>query len=100
MVRALRIVLRTLGAVDTRLARSYFASASVPKLHVGCGQRLLAGWLNSDYNPRTFASFRLNAARRFPFADASFDYVYSEHMIEHLTLKDGRTFLAECRRVL
>ena len=43
---------------------------------------------------------RLDATQAFPFADASFDYIFSEHMIEHLSYPQGQQMLAECRRVL
>jgi predicted SAM-dependent methyltransferase len=98
--RALRTILRALAGVDARLIRAHFAAASVRKLHVGCGGHPLAGWLNSDLDPRRWSTLRLDAARRFPLDDACLDYVYSEHMIEHLTLPQGRRFLTECRRVL
>jgi predicted SAM-dependent methyltransferase len=38
--------------------------------------------------------------KRFPLPDASFDLVYSEHMLEHLTYAEGQGCLRECRRVL
>lgn len=38
--------------------------------------------------------------RKMPFADASFDIVYSNSVIEHLgTREDQQKFAAECRRV-
>lgn len=98
--QALRRILRALAGVDARLIRAHFSAASVRKLHVGCGGHPLAGWLNSDLDPRRWSTLRLDAARRFPLDDACLDYVYSEHLIEHLTLPQGRRFLAECRRVL
>jgi predicted SAM-dependent methyltransferase len=36
----------------------------------------------------------------FPLPDASFDFVYSEHLIEHLTYAEGQRCLRECFRVL
>jgi predicted SAM-dependent methyltransferase len=38
--------------------------------------------------------------KRFPLPDASFDFVFSEHMIEHLTYAEGQAGLRECFRVL
>ena len=38
--------------------------------------------------------------RKLEFADNSFDYVVSEHLVEHLSLDDMRTHLSEVRRVL
>lgn len=42
----------------------------------------------------------LDAAKPFPYADETFDYVFSEHMIEHIPWKDGLQMLRECKRVL
>jgi general secretion pathway protein G len=42
----------------------------------------------------------LDATRPFPLPDAAFDYVYSEHQIEHVPLEAGERMLAECHRVL
>lgn len=43
---------------------------------------------------------RLDATKRFPFEDNLFSYVYSEHMIEHLTYSQGTRMLKECHRIL
>jgi predicted SAM-dependent methyltransferase len=42
----------------------------------------------------------LDATRRFSFKDAAFDYIFSEHMIEHISYQHSLNMLAECRRVL
>jgi predicted SAM-dependent methyltransferase len=78
--------------------RDYLASHEPRKLHIGCGPNLLDGWLNTDIGGRR--SIRLDATRRFPFPDASFDYIFSEHMIEHVSYPDARAMLVECHRVL
>lgn len=43
---------------------------------------------------------QLDATRPLPFADATFDWVYAEHFIEHITLREGVAWLKEARRVL
>ena len=42
----------------------------------------------------------LDATQRFPFQDRSIDYIYSEHMIEHIRWDKGAFMLRECRRIL
>ena len=42
----------------------------------------------------------LDVCRRFPFAAETFHYIFSEHLIEHLTLEEGEAFLRECFRCL
>jgi predicted SAM-dependent methyltransferase len=42
----------------------------------------------------------MDFGRHFPFPDASFDGIFSEHVLEHFTREDGARVLRECRRVL
>ena len=42
----------------------------------------------------------LDVRKPFPLDNALFDYVYSEHLIEHLSWSDGGRMLLECYRVL
>ncbi len=37
---------------------------------------------------------------QFPIEDQTFDYVFSEHMIEHISWCDGAFMLRECYRIL
>ena len=61
---------------------------------------MLPGWLNTDRDPETRACIYLDATHPFPLPDASFDYVFSEHQIEHLSYTNGLSMLRECFRVL
>jgi predicted SAM-dependent methyltransferase len=67
-------------------------------LHLGCGFRLLPGWINIDFI--LGADVLLDLRRPIPLPDDSVDYVYSEDFIEHLTFQAGSGLLAECARVL
>jgi len=77
----------------------YLTTHAVRKLQIGSGLNILEGWLNSDLNPSADA-VSVDATKTFPFVEGSFDYVYSEHMIEHIDYKTGVQMLAECYRVL
>jgi predicted SAM-dependent methyltransferase len=78
----------------------YMAENTVRKLQIGSGSNLLPGWLNADLYPGSHETLRLDATQRFPFADAVFDRIFSEHMIEHIGHAEGRFMLRECFRVL
>jgi peptidoglycan/xylan/chitin deacetylase (PgdA/CDA1 family)/predicted SAM-dependent methyltransferase len=88
-----------------RVVQAYFRSHPTRKLHVGAGFHLLQGWLNADILPWSFGYFSneamiLDAKRPFPLEAGTVDYVYSEHLIEHLTYREGLDMLRECYRVL
>lgn len=98
--RSLRLMARAMGDVDRRVSNRYFTETSEPKLHIGCGSHLLEDWLNSDKTPISANVMYLDAARAFPFADATFAYVYAEHMIGLLSFQQAGAMLRECFRVL
>lgn len=87
----------TRGSVVER----YLATARPRGLQLGTGHNALPGWLNTDVQVfrRGHVEF-LDATRPFPLPDAAFDYVYSEHQIEHVPLQAGERMIAECLRVL
>lgn len=89
-----------LGMWDRKGAERYISQSQVRKLHLGCGWNLLPGWLNVDYIPKRRGALYLDARRPFFFSDQTFDYIFSEHMIEHMSYRDGLNMLAECHRVL
>ncbi|MCC6350833.1 MAG: methyltransferase domain-containing protein [Candidatus Eisenbacteria bacterium] len=100
--RSLTSVPRRLSQLRARqsLIDAYLRSHPVRKLHLGAGPALLEGWLNTDLAPASACVAYLDVTKPFPLADASFDYVFSEHMIEHIRWPEGRFMLSECRRVL
>jgi predicted SAM-dependent methyltransferase len=90
----------SLRGPNGRLIRHYLQTHEVRKLQIGAGPTALEGWLSTDINPRSDATAYLDATKPFPFEDGTFDYIYSEHMIEHIPWRDGLFMLRECRRVL
>ena len=74
------------------------ASREPGRLHIGCGQQVIAGWINIDNQGLPGVDQVLDVRRGLPFANVS--AIYAEHFLEHLALEEGLAFLAECRRVL
>ena len=105
LVRAARagrvdlIQLRCLVSRRKQIA-AYLRAHPVRKLQLGTSQTPLPGWLNSDLVPEKSGIVFLDATRPFPFADNSFDYVASEHMIEHVDYPGAITMLQESFRIL
>src|SRR3954451_18626949 len=91
---------KKLGQTDKGIVDRYLARHKVRKLQIGCGDNLHDGWLNADLFPRSASVIHLDATALFPFGDESFDYVFSEHMIEHVPYEQGLRMLSECHRVL
>lgn len=82
------------------LIRAYLSSARVARLQLGAAGNVIDGWLNTSLRPRSPRIVFLDVTEPFPFDRGVFDYILSEHLIEHLSYNDGRFMLAECFRVL
>ncbi len=84
----------------------YLEQAVVPGLQLGCATNYMKGWLNTDLMPHNGygeagqSYVFMDAALPFPLPDNAFQYVFTEHMIEHLNYQAGAGMLAECARVL
>jgi len=105
------------GATWRLLRREYFRAADLQrrisyiphhnrirrqhwnKLQLGAGKNVLPGWLNTDLHPQE-GVLPIDATRPLPFADNTFEYVVSEHMIEHISFKEARRMVTEVHRVL
>jgi predicted SAM-dependent methyltransferase len=101
--------------------------SNVTKVNFGCGPRGLEDWVNVDWGLLSFVSrvpklrrllirlglldahydldwptnLRLHDCRKpIPFADASVDFIYTSHFIEHLYRFETERFLRECWRIL
>jgi predicted SAM-dependent methyltransferase len=81
----------------------YLEHAQPPRLQLGSGGNIIEGWLNTDgqcdgwFDPRTV---KLDAGQPFDIDSCTFDYVFTEHMIEHLDYAAGQRCLQESFRVL
>jgi spore maturation protein CgeB/predicted SAM-dependent methyltransferase len=68
------------------------------KLHLGCGNNLLPGYVNIDkYNRH---ADRLLDVSHLDYPDNSVSEILTSHMIEHVPLSEFRAMLCEWRRVL
>ena len=96
----------------------------VVKLHIGCGPRILKGWINIDaiyqkhdnpnYTEQYFKDFYPKKIRGdkndfilldinkfgLPFKNNSVDIIFNEDFIEHLSQRNQIAFLNESLRVL
>jgi predicted SAM-dependent methyltransferase len=68
------------------------------RLHIGCGQEAIPGWINIDNHALPGVDRVLDVRHGLPFRAVA--AIYAEHFLEHLCLDDGLAFLRECRRAL
>jgi predicted SAM-dependent methyltransferase len=71
-------------------------------LNLGAGPRGVddGHWVNVDGFRDAGVHFVVDLQRPLPFADASFDGVFSEHVLEHFNEDDGLRLAAEVARIL
>jgi predicted SAM-dependent methyltransferase len=98
-LRKIKALIIKLFARDMIINR-YLKYNEPKKLQLGSGPTILPGWLSTDVNPISCSIVYLDATDIFPFADNTFDYIFSEHMIEHIPWQKGVFMLKECKRVL
>ena len=96
-----RPILRAIWYLNRpRAIRTYLKTHQTRKLHLGAEFNFLEGWLNTDLYPKSSQFVFLDVTKNFPFEDQTFDYIFSEHMIEHLAYAEGVFMLHECYRVM
>lgn len=62
------------------------------KVQLGCGNNLLDGWQNFGRDP--------DIKKPLPFETRSVDFIYLEHVIEHVDYLAAMRFFVEAKRVL
>jgi len=62
------------------------------RINFGCGSNRIEGWINHD--------IEVDLTKRLPYDDSQADYVFAEHVVEHLTIHEAYRFFQECYRIL
>lgn len=75
---------------------------NIKALHCGCGNTIIPGFLNTDRGDSGWSTqeLKMDAEEKFPFLDGELDYIYSEHMIEHLSYDGCKNYIKESYRCL
>ena len=82
-----------------KIIENYIKNNEIKRLQIGCGSNFLEDWLNTDLNDSNKIAF-LDAGDVFPIESDSFDFIYSEHLFEHLKINQQINMLAESFRIL
>lgn len=53
------------------------------KLHLGCGNRIIPGWINVDINSENQMVIKDDVANLITIEDDSIDLIYASHILEH-----------------
>jgi predicted SAM-dependent methyltransferase len=93
-------VQRLIGAIIRN--RPLFARVKPAGSYVdlGCGPNTDPSFCNVDYLWRPDVDICCDVTRGIPLPDAYASGIFSEHMLEHITLEQGMALLRDCRRVL
>lgn len=83
-----------------RKAEKLFANKANLRLHLGCGNRVIPGWINIDAFEQSNLDLRWDLRERLPFDEGVAELAYSEHFLEHLEPEEAGKFLREVFRVL
>ena len=77
-------------------AKRYLKHHSIHCLNLGCGENINREWFNTDITFAIYGKhYYMNATKRYPFPDKSIDYIFSEHMFEHLKLTEAVKMLPQ-----
>jgi predicted SAM-dependent methyltransferase len=90
-------------AFRVKYIESKLVNLNIDRLHVGCGNIILPGWLNVEYETKkVYGSLRkvskntyllnFNVLKGLPVADNRLKYITGAHFIEHLDLNAGIKF--------
>jgi SAM-dependent methyltransferase len=83
----------------SREIKTYLENTRRPKINIGCGRNQLVGWLNVDLYPFP-GDVRIDACKKWPFLNDTFDAAFCEHMIEHVPKEYAKILLSEAYRTL
>src|SRR5260221_11964333 len=64
-------ILNTLG-LNRRMIKRYLQDTDLPKIHIGCGEHILPGWLNTDLYPEFGKALFLDVPKKIPLVNRTF----------------------------
>lgn len=68
-------------------------------LNIGCGNIYSPEWNNVDFIKNKDITY-CNILKGLPYPDASMDFIYSSHVLEHLSTQEADSLMTEISRIL
>ena len=75
-------------------------TAAPVRLHIGCGEHLLPGWINIDRVARVSGVITDIDVTTLPYPDGSVEEILAEHVFEHFSFSEEGLVWLEVVRVL
>lgn len=69
-------------------------------INLGCGSHWHPDWINIDIHGDNDSVFQHDLRQGVPLPEASADFIYVSHCLEHFTRFDAENFLRQCTRAL
>lgn len=79
------------------IVTNYLNKNKIKKLQIGGGYHTKKEWLNGDI---IHGDIYLDASKKFPMETETFDYIFAEQFIEHISFDEGKKCINECYRIL
>jgi SAM-dependent methyltransferase len=96
-----RSPLRILKRVSQRSdIRRYMTTHPCVKIILGCGLHRRENWLETDVTIYNKSTVYLDVTKRFPLEPDTVDYIFMEHVIEHIHYNSAKLMCSEILRVL
>ena len=80
--------------------RFKFKKIVSPKIHWGCGSKIIEGWINIDGWYTNNIDYVADLRSKIPFDDNVVSFIFTEHVVEHIEKKHILSVLGEFYRVL
>ena len=73
---------------------------AMAKFHKNLNNMRAGADLQNAYGLTDFRTLKYSTGDLLPFEDESFDFIYSDHLFEHLFLDEAVALFTECKRVM
>jgi len=81
------------------MKKAFKKANNIRKLNIGCGRKLMKGYLNIDKSKEVGADLVVDIEKGMPFPDNTFDEIFSSHALEYIRPEKFSFVLKEISRI-